>query len=401
MSRISTSAKVLAMAAGLIASPALAAGVPMNDAQLNATSAGSSFSITNRISDQSGVAPLTDPALVNAWGLSQGPGTFLWVSNNGSDTSTFYDPSTFAKFPLNVSVPGGPTGTTFIGVTDAFNVSEGGKMGNTLFAFATEGGQIEGWNPNVDLHNAVVAFDGSAHGAEFKGLTLGAAFTVENENRQVSFPGFDHIMGRTFTVTVPVLAERPVLFAADFGNNRIDAFNSNFQLVKTFTDPLLPAGYTPFNVQTLNDQLYVTFARRAPGAHDEDHGPGLGIVDVFNPNGVLVHRLVTGGPLNAPWGLMIAPPSFGKFAGALLVGNFGDGKINAFNPATGQFLGQLDDGAPGGGIDGLWALHSGPNGTITFSAGPQDESHGLIGSIAPVGPMWGHQEVASMAEMHR
>jgi uncharacterized protein (TIGR03118 family) len=179
----------------------------------------------------------------------------------------------------------------------------------------------------------------------------------------------------------------------------VDAFNSNFQKINSFTDPSLPPNFVPFNVQNLNGQLFVTFAQKDPGATDENHGAGLGFVDVFDTGGQFVKRLVSGGALNAPWGLAIAPQSFGKFAGALLVGNFGDGQINAYDPLTGRFLGKLDDGAANG-IDGLWALHSGPNGTITFSAGPDDESHGLVGSIGPAtGAMWGGQEVVSMHEM--
>jgi hypothetical protein len=390
MSHLCRSAKAAAVAAGLIAPPALA-GVPLSDVQLGAAAAGIQFNVTNRVSDQSGVAPLTDTNLVNPWGLSQAtPASPLWVANNGSNTSTVYTQPDFKNTGLVVGVPNAPTGTTFIGIPDKFDISENGAKANTLFAFATEGGQIEAWNPKVDP-NAVVAFDGSDKGSEFKGLTLGMRTTtkfVANFEGPVRF--------KLEQVSIPRL------YAADFGRNVIDVFNSNFHLMKSFTDPLGPAGYSPFNVQNLNGLIYVTFARREPGAHDETAGPGLGFVDVFDPNGHFLRRLTTGGPLNAPWGLAIAPQSFGKFAGALLVGNFGDGKINAFDRISGRFLGQLDVNAPGGSIDGLWALRTGPNGTITFSAGPQDESHGLVGSIGPTGGMmWGGQEMVSMAEMHR
>jgi hypothetical protein len=393
MSRLSRSASAIAVAAALMAPPALA-GVPLNDAQLGAMSAGSDFTITNRVSNQVGHAPLIDPDLQNAWGLSQGPGTFLWVSNNGSDTSTIYNPSTFAKAPLTVNVPGGPTGTTFVGVPGAFNLHQGGKVGNTLFAFATEGGQILGWSPTVNATNAVVGVDESKQGGEFKGLTLGASHGVTLNPPDP----FNHF-GTPVVATVNGAA--PTLFATDFGKNVVEGFDSSFHKVMSFTDSLLPANYTPFNVQNLNGLLYVTFAQRDPGAHDENHGPGLGFVDIFTTNGQLLKRLVSNGPLNAPWGLAIAPQSFGKFAGALLVGNFGDGQINAFNPLTGQFLGRLDDGAGPNGIDGLWALHAGPNGTITFSAGPNEEANGLIGSIRPTAMAWGQDEVIGMAEMHR
>jgi len=370
MSRLYRSAKAIAVVAGLMAPPALAAPVPLTDTQLGAVPAGIRFDITNQVSDQPGVAPVTDPLLVNAWGLSQGPGTFLRVANNGSDSSTIYNPSTFAKAALEVNVPGAPTGTTFVGISNAFNVTSSGHTGQTLFAFATEGGQIEGWNPTVNLNNAIVAVDESAQGSVFKGLTLGLDSST------------------------------PLLFAADFGHGVVSAYDANFAKVNSFTDPNLPPNYTPFNVQNLNGLLYVTFAKREPGATDETAGQGLGFVDVFDTSGHLLRRLVSHGQLNAPWGLAIAPQSFGKFAGALLVGNFGDGEINAYDPLTGRFIGHFrDDSGRRLAIDGLWAMRTGPNGTITFSAGPDDESHGLVGSIQPT-HMWGHEEVASLAEMH-
>lgn len=372
MSRFKLSAKALVLAASMLTTPALAAPVALNDAQLGAVSAGVRFTITNQVSDQNGVAKFTDPLLVNAWGLSQGPGTFLWTSNNGTDSSTLYDPTSFAKAPLNVSVPGAPTGTVFIGIANKFNVTANGKTGNSLFAFDTESGTILGWNNNVDLTHAIVAVDQSKKGSIFKGLTL----------------GMDD--------------GKPRLFAADFGRGKIDVYNSHFTKIGAFTDPYLPPHYTPFNVQNLNGKLYVTFVLRQPGSTDETAGPGLGIVDVFDTDGHLLQRLAKGGTLNAPWGLAIAPASFGRFGGKLLVGNFGDGKISVFDPKTGQFLGQLKmpDHKGKVDIDGLWALQTGAGGSITFSAGPNDESHGLLGSIAAATPLWAHHEVAMPMEMH-
>ena len=379
MLRLFASAAALALALGMTAAPASARPVPLTDAQLGAIAAGTNFEITNRISDQQGVAPLKDDLLKNAWGLSQGPGTFLWVANNGTDTSTFYTPDTFQPngvlgggVSLFVNVPGAPTGTTFIG--SGFNVSNsaGTVSAPTLFAFDTEGGQIEGWAPSVDLHNAVVAVDESSQGSIFKGLTLG-----------------QNTAGQTF------------LYAADFGHGVVKMYDTHYTLMGSFTDPNLPAGYSPFNVQNLNGLIYVTFAKSSGGV-DEVDGQGLGIVDVFSGDGVLVRRVAQHGQLNAPWGLAIAPASFGKFAGALLVGNFGDGTINAYDPVTGHFLGTLRgaDDKPLF-IDGLWALRTGANGTITFSSGPEDESHGLVGSISAGGPLsFGADEVASFAEMH-
>lgn len=373
MSRLSARATAAAVAVGLLAPPALAAPIPLSDAQLGAASAGVGFNVTNRVSDQMGVAPVTDSNLVNAWGLSQGPGTALWVANNGTNTSTIYAPGTFAKAPLTVTTPDGPTGTTFVGLANAFTIKSGDASGPTVFAFATESGKIAGWNPMVNQGAAVVAVDQSAQGSIFKGLTLGL-----NQDTHL-------------------------LFAADFGNGVIDAFDTNFNKVMSFTDKTLPANYAPFNVQNLNGLLYVTFAQKNPGATDENHGFGLGFVDVFDMNGNFIKRLISNGRLNAPWGLAIAPASFGK-AGALLVGNFGNGRIGVYDPQTGEFLGKVKDasGKPIA-IDGLWAMHSGANGTLTFSAGPADESHGLVGSLTPAAPsaMWTRSEVATMAEMGR
>jgi uncharacterized protein (TIGR03118 family) len=368
--RLSACAATIALAAGLLGPPAFAAPFELSDKTLDAVVAGIRFNVTGQVSDQVALnGHPADPNLVNAWGLSQGPGTFLWVANNGTDTSTLYDPASFAKVPLVVNVPGAPTGTTFVGIPNTFNLS--GPNTPTLFAFATEGGQIEGWNLNVDLTNAITKVNEAAAGSSFKGLT-----------QAMSSGG-------------------PRLYATDFAHGYVSMYDTNFQKVGTFTDPNLPANYTPFNVQALNGLLYVTFARRQPGAEDEDHGQGLGFVDVFSPDGQLIRRLVQHGQLNAPWGLAIAPDSFGKFAGALLVGNFGNGKINAYDPNTGNFIGTLrDEDHSKVAIDGLWALHSGANGTITFSAGPDDETHGLIGSISAASAHMSHSStMVGMAEM--
>ena len=368
MNRIHASVTSIAL---VLASPAWAAPISLNDAQLASLSAGAHFTITRQVSDQAGVAPVTDASLVNAWGLSQAPGGPLWVANNGTDTSTLYDATSFAKIPLTVSVLGGPTGTTFVGITNAFNVTSGSATGRSVFAFATESGQISGWNPTVNLTNAVVAVDESSSGAVFKGLTLSNSGATSR------------------------------LFAADFAHGVVSMYDTSFHKIGSFTDASLPTGYSPFNVQNLNGEIYVTFAKREAGSRDETHGQGLGFVEVFDTSGNLLRKLIQHGQLNAPWGLTIAPASFGKFAGALLVGNFGDGHVNAYDPKTGQFLGALRDDEHRVIIDGLWALHTGPNGTITFSAGPAGETHGLVGSIAVRTAGFEDDEIASMAEMHR
>jgi uncharacterized protein (TIGR03118 family) len=352
--------------AGLLATHAMAAPVQLSNAQMNGIVAGDDFKVANftivdEVSDQASVgAPTTDPLLVNSWGLSQAPGGNLWVSNNGTGTSTLYAPGTFAKNALNVAVPGAggtpgaPTGTVFTSFSGTgFQISENNTSGHSLFLFDGEDGTISGWAPGVDLTHAIVAVDHSVGGDVFKGLAI---------------------------VSLDV-GQR--LFAADFANNRVEMFNDQFQQTGTFSDPSLPAGYAPFNVQALNGKVYVTFALHGQGL-DEAHGPGLGFVDVFDRSGHKIQTLVSNGPLNAPWGLTIAPNSFGKFAGALLVGNFGDGKINAFDPKTGNFLGTLGSGGDHKlAIDGLWALTNGPDGTVIFSSGPGDESHGLLGVVKP------------------
>jgi len=253
---------------------------------------------------------------------------------------------------------GAPTGQVFVPQDDDgdmdFPISKNGASGPSAFIFVTEAGTIEGWNPNVDQTHAVVAVDHSAQDAVYKGVAIKA---------------------------------REKLYAADFSNNRVEVFNDQFKQIDSFTDPDLPKRFAPFNVAWLNGNLYVAFAKREKGGDDEVDHAGLGYVDVFSPTGHLLKHLIANGPLNAPWGMTIAPDSFGEFAGALLVGNFGDGRINAFNPDTGAFLGTLSrlSGKPVK-IDGLWALQAGPDGAVTFAAGPNDESDGLVGLIRPKNP---------------
>ena len=345
--------------AGSLAHSALAGPVRLSDSQLNAVVAGTDFQVTNLIADRPGIARTTDPDLVNPWGLSSAPGGPLWTANNGTGTSTVYDPNSFAKLGLTVWIPGAngglgsPTGTVFTSGSGAsFPVTQNGVTGHSIFLFDTEDGTISGWAPTVNANYAIIAVNDSSTGAVFKGMTL-----------------------------VPVQHSQN-LFAADFVNNRVDMFNGQFQAIGSFTDASLPTGYAPFNVQTLNGQVYVAFAKRGDG-HDEVDGHGLGYIDIYNTHGQFVHRLVAKGPLNAPWGLAIAPASFGEFAGALLVGNFGSGVIVAFNPTTGAYLGQLSDHGKPIVIPGLWALAQGPDGEVIFSSGPNGEANGLIGAIKP------------------
>jgi uncharacterized protein (TIGR03118 family) len=304
--------------------------------------------ITKLVADQTGKAKNTDPNLVNAWGLSQAPGGPVWVSDNGTGLSTVYDQGTGLNTGIVVTIPGGaPTGTVYN--TSGFNISENGTTGSAIFIFDSEPGMISGWNPSVDASNAVVAYDGSAQGSVYKGLAIDTSSQL--------------------------------LFAADFHNNQVQIFDSSWNLKGSFTDKTLPKRFAPFDVAVISGNVYVTFAKQDKAKHDEVDGPGLGYVDVFSENGKLMKQLTGQGPLNAPWGMTIAPSTFGSFAGALLVGNFGDGWINAFD-SNGTYLGALTDknGAPIA-IDGLWGLDPVPNGKITFSAGPKKESHGLLGLI--------------------
>jgi uncharacterized protein (TIGR03118 family) len=319
------------------------------------------FTVHNLVSDQSGSAPVTDASLVNAWGLSAGPTTPWWTSNNGTNTSTLYNGSG-AKQALTVSVPGAPSGTIFNGSATDFVVSQSGKSGPARFLFATEGGTILGWSPAVNAATAIPGVDRSSTGAVYKGLTT--------------------------------MSDR--LYATDFHNGRVDVFDASFNPVTaSFTDPKLPAGYAPFGIQALNGSIFVTYAKQDAAKKDDVAGDGFGYVDQYTPDGAFVARVAPGGrknaPSNAPWGLALAPASFGVFSGDVLVGNFGNGRISAYQDLGGGkwvYKGQLRKGDQTLiSIDGLWAIAfgngsaSGPATSLYFAAGPSDESHGLFGSI--------------------
>jgi len=307
-----------------------------------------------------------DNHLVNAWGLAFNPNGFAWVANAGTSTSTLYDGNGVPQ-TLVVAIPPGtagaanPTGIVYNGTTD-FVVSQGGVSGASPFIFAGEAGTLSGWSPGVSLNSAIKVFDGAAAGAVYKGLALTSSGGAN------------------------------LLYATDFHNARVDVFDATFTKVAAaggFTDPTLPAGYAPFGIQTIGGSIYVTFAKQDATAHDDVAGTGLGLVDVFDATGHFVKRLVdVGGALNAPWGMALAPANFGTFSSALLVANFGDGKINAFNASTGALMGTLSNaaGMPFA-IDGLWGiafgngLNSQPTNTLFFTGGPSDETHGVYGRI--------------------
>jgi uncharacterized protein (TIGR03118 family) len=338
------------------------------------------FTQTNLISDgspQAGPARLTDPNLINPWGVAYSATGPFWISENNSGVSSI-DSVTASGVTLNVIPPvtiappttdsgsAAPTGQVFnsLASTGAFMLQDGSPAS---FLFATEDGTISGWNPAAGTQS-IIAVNESANpadgneaqgvGAVYKGLAL-----ADTDNS-------------------------PMLYAANFRHGTVDVYDQNFNAVNSFTDTNLPAGYAPFNVQVLDGKLFVTFALQDDAKHDDVAGPGNGFVDEFDLQGHLLARVASGGPLDSPWGLAIAPSSFGTFGGDLLVGNFGDGTIEAYNLKNDQFVGNLTD-ASGNPIviPDLWELIPGNNGsagnsnTIYFTAGVQDEMHGLFGSL--------------------
>ena len=333
----------------------------------SAGTAGNWYNAYDLVSDASGTAaPHADASLVNGWGLVAGPTTPWWTSNNGTNTSTLYN-GVGVKSALTVSVPGGPTGTVFNGNASDFVVSAGGKSGAARFLFSTQAGTILGWSPTVNGTLAVTAVDNSAAKAEYDGLA------TANDR----------------------------LYATDFHNARVDVFDAKFApvaLANGFTDKQIPKGWAPFGIQALGGNIFVTYAKQNSAKNASVAGGGLGYVDQFSSDGVLLSRVAKRGlpkaPLNAPWGLAMAPSTFGGFGGDLLVGNFGNGKISAYAPVSGasgnawKYKGQLRI-ATGQiiKIDGLWGLAfgngaaAGSTNNLYFLAGPTGQSHGLFGFI--------------------
>jgi len=324
------------------------------------------FTEVNLASDVPGLARVLDAHLVNSWGLSFSPTGPFWIADNGSGVSDILDGRGQAV-PLVVRIPaaallgGTPTGVVFNGGS-GFDISENGLSRPSRFLFATEDGTISGWTSAVDPTHALLAVDNSSSGAVYKGLALAVDPT-----------------GHSF------------LYAANFSQGTIDVFDQNFQPVVrpgAFQDPTLPAGFAPFNIQNINNLLFVTYAKQDATGYDHVAGAGNGFIDVYDTNGNLVQRFASQGALNSPWGLALAPADFGPYGGALLVGNNGDGRINAYNPVTGAFLGQLAD--PQGQlitIPNLWALtfgnghEGGSSETLFFAAGVNNEENGLFGAI--------------------
>ncbi|MBP0590007.1 TIGR03118 family protein [Paraburkholderia sp. LEh10] len=325
----------------------------------------STFTASALVSDGVIAAPHTDPNLKNGWGVAFNPKGFAWVADNGTNRATLYDGNGVPQ-SLVVTIPDGkngtasPTGIVFNG-TSSFTVTQNAKSGVAAFIFAGEGGTITAWAPAVGPTNAFTMYDDGTGGAVYKGLALAA----NNGNN--------------------------FLYATDFHNNKIDVFDTNFAKVTMpggFKDPAIPAGFAPFGIQAIGSNLFVTYAKQDADAHDDVAGAGLGMVDVYDTAGNLKQHFATGGPLNAPWGIAQAPGSFGSFGGAVLIGNFGDGTINAFNGVNGSSLGSLKSSNGNAIVEpGLWGIAFGnnldnqPSNTLFFAAGPNDEDDGVYGRI--------------------
>jgi len=310
--------------------------------------AAAQYTVTNLVSNQQGKANHQDTDLINPWGVSYAPGGYFWVSDEGTGKSTLYN-AQGVKQSLVVTIPpapggftvGSPTGQVY-NATGQFVVTENGRSGSASFIFATLDGTISGWSGSVDGTNAVIAV--KSPGSVYTGLAL----ATNNGS--------------------------PFLYAADSANNKIDMFDGSFHLVNSFTDPNLPSGWNPYNVHSLQGKLVVTFVQE--GTED-------GVVDVFDNSGKFLKTLITNSRLHSPWGIALAPSNFGPASGALLIGNEDDGKVNAFNPRTGKFLGASRVAFPG-----LWEIifgggsaNNGKTNELFLASGPDEYSNGLFSAI--------------------
>jgi len=342
------------------------------------------FTVTNLVGSDSTVgAAQTDPNLVNPWGISESPSGPFWISDNASgftsiDKVTSSGVTLNALAPITIATPPGqtpgtasPTGQVFNSFASkgAFTLQDGSPAS---FLFATEDGTISGWNAAAGSQSIIAVDEANnpADGDESQGL--GAVYKG---------------------LAIAQSDAGPTLYAANFRHGTVDVYDQNFNLIDSFTDPNLPKGFAPFNVQVLDGKLFVTFSEQNSARHDDVAGAGNGFVDEYDLNGHLLQRVASGGPLDSPWGLAIAPQNFGRLAGDLLVGNFGDGTINVYDLINDKFMGKLL-GAGGKPIviGDLWALSTGNDGsggssnTIYFTAGVQNEAQGAFGSITPNSP---------------
>jgi len=386
---------------------------------------------TNLVSDLPDVAAIQDPRLVNPWGISESSGSSFWISDNNAGVATLYNvpganpPVSMNQLVVSIPIPGNPLGTdgtptgtvfnTAGGPNGVFrisgkNASGGAASASAIFLFATEDGTIAGWNPGINPNG----FDPNKAGTY-------AIIAVDNSGNNFTNPDPNQQTGAVYkglaiaTRATPIIADDPnstaLLYATNFRSGTVDVFDATFHEITApdlpsgaFSDPELPKGYAPFNVQVLGGKVYVTYALQDATRHDDVAGPHHGFVDVYNLDGTPglaggATRLISRDQLDSPWGLAIAPQGFAGLGDpgpgpVLLVGNFGDGRINAFDATTGETLGRLTD--PDGEfieIDGLWALkvgngtpQGGASNTVYFTAGPFGESHGLFGSLATVEP---------------
>jgi len=358
MHRLVPAALATAIAATLLAAGAAPAAPP-----------GDRYTVSRLVSDVPGLAATTDSNVRNAWGLARSATSPWWFSDNATAEASVYtgDGTLVAIGGQNAQgVPGAPTGTVFSGIPGQFQVGTTASptvLDKSNFIFDSEDGTISAWRPGS--MSALVTVDMSSSDAVFKGLAISNG------------------------------PSGPRLYATDFANGQVDVFDGGWNPVHVsgaFVDRHLPKGFAPFGIQTIGDRVFVTYGKQQAGSDDEAHGRGLGAVDVFNLDGKLLGRVAQRGQLNAPWGLALAPASFGHFRNDLLVGNFGDGQINAYAEKHGRFVHRGTLRAAGHGkltIDGLWALdfgNSGSNGdpqTLFFTAGPNDEADGLFGTIKP------------------
>lgn len=369
MSRLSSSARTLAVLTATASGLALA--VPATAAPRQGDPGKFAVQQVNLVSDTPGNAAITDPDLVNPWGLALGATSPLWSANAGTDTATVYSSApgstAAAKSPIRVTVPPAlPTGQVANGGT-GFVLSNGTTSAPARFIFSTITGRIEAWAPGVDSTMGAAEAKATVPGAAYTGLTMATASTGDQ------------------------------LYGANFGQGRIDVFDSSFKPVTmpsgAFQDRDLPNEFAPFGVQRLGSDIFVTYAKPDPATGKAAPGRGLGFVDEYAPDGRLITRVATRKSLNAPWGLAIAPSTWGDLAGSLLVGNFGDGRINVITKRGnglfgGPIEGQVANGSTGAplSIPGLWTLIPGTATTggtdaIWFSAGIDNEQHGLIGVL--------------------
>jgi uncharacterized protein (TIGR03118 family) len=331
-----------------------------------ATPPGNAYLQHNLVADQPGIADFTDPNLINPWGIYTSSGSPFWVSDAGTGLSTVYS-SNGAISATKPTIPPSAKGTAPAEVTGGVYNGTGGFLVQgkaPSFMFVTADGTVSAWASAVSATAAQLMVDNSSKGAKYYGMAISATTT----------------------------SATPMIYAANFNSGGIDVFDTNYNPVTLpgtpFVDAAVPTGYAPFNIWNLGGKLYVMWAMQNSSKSFSVSGAGLGALSVFDLNGNLLQHVATGGPLNAPWGVAIAPATFGAFANDLLVGNFGDGTINAFNPTTGAALGALaDQNGNTIAIPGLWGLILGNGGSggdanaIYFTAGLTGDKHGLLGSL--------------------